>query len=143
MKKPLIILIQLGLITSLNFSSCKNKSDIMSQEKIITKYDTLLKFEGKEVNVCGTYVKYNHLPHLTRSDIEYLSGLLLDGDSVPKLFIEGPRSVEEQDNLNGKKVQLSGIFYTVQPLEEGENPLYTARIKGSWIYNVSAIKLVE
>lgn len=118
-----------GFELSCQFSGQNNK-----KESVIKKYNDLIAFEGKEVTVSGTYIKYNPVPNIRRDHIEYLSGILLSEDTIPRLFLEMPRSDHELKNFNGKEVIVTGVFFKTMPVTDTSE--IVSKYSGSWLYNI-------
>jgi hypothetical protein len=114
----------------------------MSHQKIITKYENLLIHDGKKVCITGKFLKYNPMPEMRSDYTLFLSGILMEGDSIPHLFLEQSKSEREQNKLNGKNVVVTGIFHLKQPTMDSD-PEYVAKIVGSWIYNINSITEIK
>jgi hypothetical protein len=114
----------------------------MSENTAITRYDSLLGHEGATVLVAGTFVKHNAMPQFGESNAVYRAGILMEGDSVPRLFLFEEMPLPEMGRLNGKKVTVSGVFAKEQRLGP-DDPPYTSRMSGSWLYEVKGLTVSE
>jgi hypothetical protein len=117
--------------------ACSNK-----KVAVITHYKDLIPLDQQEVTISGIYIQYDPVPHVKRDTIDYLSGILLEGDTVPRVFLEKPRPLYELKNFNGKKVVVSGRYFKTMPLAKGDPP-YTARYQGGWIHEINKIEPIE
>jgi hypothetical protein len=132
----------LFILTAYCGTACKNIRQDNKNDKVITVYNKLLPFDGKQVIISGVYIKHNPVPKIKRDNIEFLSGILMEGDTIPKLFLELPRPEHEQDNFNGMKVVVAGTYYSSMP-QASEDQAYMAKYRGGWIYQISEIKLLN
>lgn len=122
--------------------ACKNNRQDFKNDKVITEYIKLIPLEGQKVTISGVYVKHNPVSNIKRDNIEYLSGILMKDDTVPVLFLELPRPDNEQDRYNGRTVVVTGTYFKSMPRSPGE-PTHTAKYSGSWIYQITEIKLLN
>jgi hypothetical protein len=114
----------------------------MPHSNLITTYDSLLDKEGDTVHVMGTFNKYNALPNFGPTNAVYRPGILLQGDSVPKLFLFNQMTPAEMDKFDGKRVTVTGVFARVQRSAPGD-PEEVNLMSGSWLYDVQGPNLKE
>ena len=110
----------------------------MPQPVVITAFDQLAAADGQPVTVVGTYHPHDPVPQLRRDPPFYLSAVLLDGDSKPRLFLQQPRPDGEQQLLSGKRVRVSGTFHRTQPRAPSDPP-HSATFSGAWLYDITRI----
>jgi hypothetical protein len=136
-------LISFTLILMVYFGiSCKHSRQTNKKQTVIQKHIELISLDGQKVTILGTYIKYNPVPNIRRDNIEYLSGILFDDDTIPGIFLEMPRPDNEQDEYNGKKVIVSGVFHKIMPVLEADSQV-VSRYSGSWIYKISRFELLN
>ncbi len=114
----------------------------MKTERPINSFVELKGVDNKPVIIKGKYITYNPMPNLKFENPLILSGILLEGDSVPRIFLEQPRTQEEQNIYNDKSILIKGVFHLTQPTKEGD-PSYSVKLTGSWIYDIEYIQLCE
>jgi hypothetical protein len=101
-----------------------------------------LPHQDDTVQVTGIYLKYNAVPGPDGSNPVYRAGILMEGDSLPKVFLFDETVAGARASLNGKRITLSGVFAKEQRLLPGDPP-YASRMNGSWLYDVADLKVLE
>lgn len=106
---------------------------------MITAFAQLPASDGEKVTVAGTYYLYDPVPHLKRNPPFYLSAILFEGETRPRLFLQQPRPADEQAQMNGRAVRVTGIFHRTQPRHPNDPP-HSATFSGSWLYDITALE---
>lgn len=142
MSKRFLLLQCILLFIAAACLACQKPNSQMPEVTAITRYDSLLSHEGDTVQVIGTFIKHNAMPQFGESNAVFRPGILMEGDSLPKLFLFREMGLAEMDSLDGKKVMVSGVFAREQRLGP-DDPPHAARMSGSWLYEVEGLVAVE
>ena len=122
--------------------ACQTPSSKMNDPEIITRYEALLSQEDKAVTLRATFIKYNALPQFGEANADYRPGILLEGDTIPSLFLHELPEGFDLNGLNGKKIKVRGIFSLEERPIEGDPPFASKR-SGSWLYEVTDLEILE
>jgi hypothetical protein len=133
----------ISLLLTLPFwMACPHSSAAVPMNDFITRYDSLLGHDGDTVQIQGIFVKYNAMPQFGPGNAYYLPGILLENDSVPKLYLAQEMSEREMDTLDGKQVTCTGVFSKEERLHPGDPP-WASRRTGSWLYDLADLTVLE
>jgi hypothetical protein len=123
-------------------SACQQNPSMINSNEYITRYEDLIATEGDTVHIKGTFNKYNIMPQFGPTNAYFISGILLEGDTIPRLFLHKKVEAQQMDSLDGQVVILTGVFSKEQRLEPGDPP-HASRMTGSWLYDVDGPYLME
>jgi hypothetical protein len=142
LSKIFIRLIPLLLVLSPAGLACQNHNSKMPESKIITNFEDLLSYEGEMVTIHGIFVHYNAIPHFGKANGDFRAGILMEGDSLPRLFLFDPPESFDPKDADGEPVEVRGVFYQEERPIEGDPP-YASKRSGSWLYDVKEVVQVD
>lgn len=111
-------------------------------ERALKTHLELSSHEGEIVKIQGRFVRHNLFPQFAASNAFYLSGILLEGDDIPKLFIDDADLLARQSELDGKVVSFTGRYFEKWQTDADADPPQ-AGYAGSWVYELKDLVVLE